>query len=177
MFSADEVSPRLEQWADRARGSARAVLPRMALGAAYLMVMARLGTTSASHWLLAAVFAALPIVRGRARDLLRDAVPFILFAAIYDALGLVKVHVAASGVHTFWPYWLDRALFGVPSLRGPLSLNEVFARHHWPSVDLLTGLVYLAYIYVVVVCAIFLGAIDRTPKGRTRVRALGWTFL
>jgi membrane-associated phospholipid phosphatase len=160
-----------------ARAIARAAAGRVVLAVAYLAIMARLGTTSLSHWALAAIFVAPHLVPPRVRDGLRDALPFILFAAIYDALGLVRVHVAASGVHTFGPYWLDRALFGVPSAVGPLSLNEVFARHHWPGVDLLAGFVYLAYIYVVAICAVFLGMVDRSPAGRWRLRALGWTFL
>jgi inositol phosphorylceramide synthase catalytic subunit len=157
--------------------TARALAGRVVLAAAYVALMARLGTTSASHWALAGVLIASPLVPSRVRDALRDAVPFLLFAAIYDALGLVRVHVAASGVHTFGPYWLDRTLFGVPSQAGPLSLNEVFARHHWPGVDLVAGLVYLAYIYVVAICAVFLGIVDRSPAGRWRLRALGWAFL
>jgi inositol phosphorylceramide synthase catalytic subunit len=178
MLSPDEVSPRFEPRATPvARVPARAIMGRAALAAAYLALMARLGTTSASHWALAAVLVAGPLVPPRLRDVLRDAIPFLLFVAIYDALGLVRVHVAAGGVHTFWPYWLDRALFGVPSRAGPLSLNELFARHHWAGVDLVAGLVYLAYIYVVAICAIFLGIIDRSPAGRWRLRALGWTFL
>jgi hypothetical protein len=193
MLSPDEVSPRLEpRVAQAARATARAIAGRLASGrlfvsrlivsrlvaaTAYLAVMARLGTTSASHWALAALFVALPLTRARLREALLDAVPFVLFVAIYDALGLVRVHVAASGVHTFLPYWVDRTLFGVSSLAGPLSMNELFARHHWPGVDLLAGFVYLAYIYLVAACAIFLGVVDRTPAGRHRLRALGWTFL
>jgi hypothetical protein len=178
MLSPDEVSPRLEQGATpAARAIARAATGRVVLAAAYLALMARLGTQSLSHWALAAVVVALPLVPLRVRDALRDTIPFLIFAAIYDALGLVRVQVAAGGVHTFWPYWLDRALFGVSSGAGLLSLNEVFARHHWAGVDLLTGLIYLAYIYVVAICAVYLGLVDRTPAGRARVRALGWTFL
>jgi hypothetical protein len=115
--------------------------------------------------------------RAFAWRLASDVLPFVLFALVYDALGLLRVRVAAAGVHTFWPYWMDRVLFGVSSLAGPLSLNEVFARHHWPGVDLLAGVVYLAFIYVVGLCTLFLGVVDRSPEGRRRVRALGWTFL
>jgi membrane-associated phospholipid phosphatase len=160
-----------------ARAIARAAAGRVVFAAVYLQLMARVGTTSASHWVLAAIIAAPPLISPRVRELLRDALPFVLFAAIYDALGLVRVQVAASGVHTFGPYWLDRLIFGVPSLAGPLSLNEVFARHHWPAVDLVAGFAYLAYIYVVAICAVFLGVVDRSAAGRSRLRALGWTFL
>src|SRR5690349_17474609 len=140
MLGQNNGSPLFDPHASTTRATARAVVPRLALAVGYLAVMARLGTTSASHWALAAVFVAGPLVSPRVRDGLRDALPFVLFAAIYDGLGLVRVQVAASGVHTLWPYWIDRAVFSVPSFSGasgagPLSFNELFARHHWPSVD------------------------------------------
>lgn len=151
---------------------------RVSIAIGYLVVMARLGTTSASHWVLAAAWAIGPLApRERLREAVRDAIPFLMFAAVYDALGLARVQIAAGGVHTYWPYWLDRALFGVRFLGGTLSLNELFARHHWPGVDFVAGVVYLSFIYVVALCAVFLGAVDRTPGGRRRLRALGWTFL
>lgn len=154
-----------------------AATARVSVAALYLASMARLGTTGPAHWLLAGAWAFGPLARERIREGLRDALPFLLFAAIYDALGLWRTEIAASGVHTYGPYWLDRTLFGLRLFDGPLSLNELFARHHWPGVDLVTGLVYLSYIYVVGLCAVFLGASDRSPAGRLRLRALGWTFL
>src|SRR4051812_47618945 len=142
MFGTDEVPPRraTRPSADlRGEVRMRIVLPRLGLAAAYVVLMAHLGTTSACHWLLAAAFVAGPLVPPRVREGLRDAAPFLLFVAIYDALGLVRVQVAAGGVHTLWPYWIDRTLFGVSSFSGLQSLNEVFARHHWPGVDFVAG--------------------------------------
>lgn len=107
-----------------------------------------------------------------------DALPFVIFGAIYEALGLVRTFVASHGVHTFGPYQIDKLLFGVSSgtaLR--LSLNELFARHHWPAVDLVAGVAYLLFIYAVLGFVVFLGAVDRSAAGRRRLRALGWTFL
>jgi membrane-associated phospholipid phosphatase len=112
-----------------------------------------------------------------ARRCLADALPFALFAAIYDALGLLKTTVAASGVHAWGPYWLDKTLFGVHALGERLSLNELFARHHCSGLDLVTGVAYLLYIYAVLAFTIFVGVVDRTPEGRRRVRGLGWSFL
>jgi membrane-associated phospholipid phosphatase len=122
---------------------------------------------------------------GRRRDLrslpvwrwLGDALPFALFGLAYDALRLARSSVVARGVHVFWPYWFDKTAFGVGTLRERRSLNELFAAHHWPAVDLITGLSYLAYIHVVLVFAAFLTVTDRSRSGAPRVRALGWTFV
>jgi membrane-associated phospholipid phosphatase len=103
--------------------------------------------------------------------------PFVLFGVIYEALGLLRTFVASRGVHTRWPYLVDKVLFGVGDDSARLSLNEIFVRHHWPAVDLVTGVAYLVFIYAVLAFAVFLGAIDRSEAGRRRLRSLGWTFL
>jgi inositol phosphorylceramide synthase catalytic subunit len=107
---------------------------------------------------------------------LGDALPFAIFALAYESLGLARSLVVTRGVHVFWPYWFDKTVFGVGGLGQRRSLNEVFATHHWPFVDFLTGLSYLLYIHVVVAFAVFLALVDRTEAGAQRVRALGWTF-
>ncbi len=113
----------------------------------------------------------------RARRWWITALPFAILGAVYDALGLVKVEVAASGVHVAGPYWFDKALFGVEWHGVRLSLNELAARYHWPAVDFVTGVAYLTYIYAVMAFAFFLAWRDRGEVGRRRTRALGWTFL
>jgi membrane-associated phospholipid phosphatase len=75
------------------------------------------------------------------------------------------------------PYTFEKLWFGVGAWPGRLTLNELFARHHWTAVDLLTGCAYLSYVYAVVGFAIFLALADRTAVGAARTRALGWTFL
>lgn len=104
------------------------------------------------------------------------ALPFAVFALAYDLLGLARSFVVTRGVHVFWPYWFDKTVFGVGTLGERRSLNELFAIHHWPAVDLVAGLAYLLYIHLVLGFAVFLAATDRTRAGGNRVRALGWTF-
>ena len=114
---------------------------------------------------------------GAAAPWLNVLLPFALFVATYEALGLLRSLVVARGVSVFWPYWFDKLMFGVGHYAGRLSLNELFSIHHWPAVDLITGLAYLLFLHAVLGFAIFLGFIDRSPAGRSRLRAFGWAFL
>jgi membrane-associated phospholipid phosphatase len=111
------------------------------------------------------------------RRLLLAALPFVILAATYDWLQLARPFVVAQGVHVLGPESFDKAVFGVGDGAGRLSLNELFALHHWAIVDLVTGFAYLSYVYAVVAFAVYLAWSDRTPAGAERRRALGWTFL
>jgi hypothetical protein len=181
MPGSDEAAPRFgdnDAAADIVlRRAVRGFVMRLLIAAGYLVLMRKLGTTGPAHWLLAVMWLVGPLMNARVRACLFDAVPFVLFAAAYDALGLLRVHVASSGVHAFGPYWLDRTLFGTGPLQHRISLNELFAAHHWPAIDFITGLSYFLYLYAVAGLALFLGLVDRSAAGRERLRALGWTFL
>src|SRR5262245_56273630 len=179
MLRADEVSPRFEQWAaETAPGlAARRAGVGLLIAAGYLVVATRLGLNGPSHWLLATVAVALPVTIPIVRRLLIAALPFVILAVVYDWLGLARSFVAARGVHVLGPYAFDKLLFGVGDGLGRLTLNELFARHHWAVVDLVTGFAYLSYVFAVAGFAIFLAVADRSPAGMARTRALGWTFL
>ncbi len=189
MLSANEVSTRIEPRATEAVATKEpgwlspAVLRQsgLRLGACgvYLAVMARLGAAGAIQWTTAAILVATPLVGPPMpvlRRWLRGVLPFALFLAAYDALGLARGSVVARGVHVHWPYWLDKTVFGVGAFNERLSLNELFARHHWAAVDLITGFAYFSYIYAVVGFVIFLAVCDRTAAGTQRMHAVGWTF-
>jgi hypothetical protein len=113
----------------------------------------------------------------RVRSALLDMFPFALFAAVYGLLGLAQGFVVRHGVEVWRPYWFDLTVFGVGRWPDRLTLNELFARHHWPLVDFVTGVAYLSYIYAVLGFAVVIAATDRSPAGARRIRALGWTFL
>jgi len=179
MVGADEVSPRFEQQVAEAppdRVLRRAGF-RFIAATAYLVGVSRLGMDGPAHWLLAVVFAAIPIVIPPVARLLSNALPFVLFGAVYHLLRLAGPLVVAHGVHVAGPYWFDKWAFGVGGLGTRLSMNELFAVHHWPLIDFITGCAYLSYIYAVVGFAVFIGIVDRTAAGDRRCRALGWTFL
>jgi hypothetical protein len=179
MLGADEVSPRFEQGAAETapdRALRRAGF-RFLCAAGYLVVVARLGFDGPFQWLLAVSFAAIPIAIPPVARLLSNTFPFVLFGAIYDLLRLARPFVVARGVHVAGPYWFDTWAFGVGALQDRLSMNELFARHHWAAVDFVTGCAYLSYIYAVVAFALFIALVDRTSAGDRRCRAVGWTFL
>jgi membrane-associated phospholipid phosphatase len=179
MLGADGVSPRFEQWAAETAPNlaARRAGIGVLLAAGYLIAAGRLGVHGAAHWLLAAIAVAIPVTIPIVRRVLLVALPFAILAAVYDWLSLAKSYVAASGVHVAGPYTFEKLVFGVGAWSERLTLNELFARHHWVAVDFLTGCAYLSYVYAVVGFAIFLALADRTPAGAARTRALGWTFL
>jgi membrane-associated phospholipid phosphatase len=178
MLGADEVAPRFEQRVAETtpdRALRRAGI-RFLFAAAYLVTVARLGMDGPAHWLAATMFVAVPVTIPPASRMLLAAFPFALFAAVYDLLRLARRFVVASGVHVAGPYRFDRWAFGLGGPHGPRSLNELFAAHHWPAVDFVTGVAYLSYIYAVLAFAVFIAVIDRTAAGERRTRALGWTF-
>src|SRR5579871_163031 len=158
-------------------GVARALALPLALAAAYLVVLGRLGLAGPFHWALAAIVDASRLARPRVRSALYDALPFAVFAAVYDLLRVARRFVVARGVEVWRPYWFDQVVFGVGAHPDRLTLNELCARHHWPLVDFITGCAYLSYIYAVLGFALFIALVDRTPVGARRIRALGWTFL
>lgn len=160
-----------------ADGVARAVALPLALAAAYLVVLGRLGLGGHFHWALAAIVVATRVARPRVRGALLDALPFAVFAAVYDLLRVARRFVVSRGVEVWRPYWFDQVVFGVGAHPDRLTLNELCARHHWPLVDFVTGCAYLSYIYAVLGFALYIALVDRTGAGARRIRALGWTFL
>jgi membrane-associated phospholipid phosphatase len=178
MPGADEVSPRFERRVTETapdRALRRAGV-RFLVAAVYLVVVARLGQSGPAHWLLAVVVVALPVTIPPVNRGLLCALPFVLYAAIYDVLRLARPLVVARGVHLAWPYRFDKWAFGLSLAAGRRSMNELFAAHHWAAVDFVTGLAYLSYIYAVLGFAVFIALVDRTAAGWQRVRALGWSF-
>ena len=157
-------------------GRLRGVGPHLAIAAAYLLLLARLGLNGPLHWILAAVYVASWISPPRLRSALLDALPFALFGAAYDLLRIARHFVVAHGVEVWRPYWFDLIVFGVGPQHDRQTLNEIFAHHHWPLVDFITGLAYLSYIYAVLGFALFVALVDRSVAGARRIRALGWTF-
>lgn len=130
------------------------------------------GTTFLLLTAIARVFADGPLRRG-----LNIVLPFAIFAAAYGWLGLLGPHVVSRGVHVAGPYLLDKQLFGLGEGAWRVTLNELFERYHGKVLDLVTGLAYASYLYVILGAAVFLALVDRTPAGAIRVRHFGWCFL
>jgi inositol phosphorylceramide synthase catalytic subunit len=98
--------------------------------------------------------------------------PFALMGMVYDCLRLLRPAVSSLPIRVVGPYLIERALFGLGASQ--TTLNELFARYHWPAVDLACGFAYLIYIYIVFGVALAFGL-----AGRRYDRLLsryGWTF-
>jgi membrane-associated phospholipid phosphatase len=112
-----------------------------AIGLGYIALIGALGGLSGQHVVLG-LLGLLDAYNEKTRLFLRTFLPFIVIGAIYDSLRYYLAGGIAGRVHVAGPYLLDRAWFGV----GGRTLNEVFAVHHWPIVDLVTGAAYLLYV-------------------------------
>ena len=112
-----------------------------AIGACYIALIAALGGLNAGHVLLGSL-GLLDAYNHKTRRFLRTFLPFIATGAIYDSLRYTLAAGTAGRIHVAGPYELDRAWFGVNGL----TLNELFAAHHWAIADLAAGFAYLIYV-------------------------------
>jgi hypothetical protein len=178
MLQSNEADPRLARRATPwlPAGAAGRAAPWLGFALAYLTVLAQFHLLAPAHAILAAILVAVPLAPPRTRSALLDGLPFAAFAAVYDLLRVARPFVVSRGVEVWRPYWFDLAVFGVGGPSDRLTLNELFALHHWAAVDFVTGLAYLSYIYAVLGFAALVAFVDRSAAGARRVRALGWTF-
>jgi membrane-associated phospholipid phosphatase len=93
---------------------------------------------------------------------------------VYDCLRLLRPHMGSLSIWVAEPYLLERTLFGLGSGPARMTLNELFAQHHWQAVDLACGVAYMIYIHVALGFAVAIAL-----RGRQHERLLsryGWTF-
>jgi len=140
-------------------------------------VVARLLSLLPGTTLLLVTVVAQSLTVGKLRRVLQIFFPFALFGAAYGWLGLLGPHVVSRGVHVAGPYLLDKELFGLGEGAWRVTLNELFARYHGKVLDVVTGLAYASFLYVVLGAAVFLALADRSAAGARRVRHFGWCFL
>ena len=99
--------------------------------------------------------------------------PFFFFWVTYDTL-----RVATPIFHSIippqvaWPYNLELALFGIPTGAGRITLNEFFATHTHPALDLVCAFAYAFYFYEPFLFAFWLLA-----KNRPVLRRYGVAFI
>jgi membrane-associated phospholipid phosphatase len=137
-----------------------------ALGLVYIAVIGILGGLHGGHVLIG-LLGCLDAYNEKTRLFLRTFLPCIVTGAIYDSLRYVLVQGTTGRIHIAEPYELERAWFGV----GGLTLNEVFAVHHWAIADLASGLAYLFYVAEYLALAILLFFIGNITRAATFARA------
>ena len=110
--------------------------------------------------------------------------PFVLTGMLYDSQRYWGK--AVRGVpHIAEPYLLEKALFGVPSPNGTLTLNEWFGLHLHPVLDFIAGGAYLTFIGIfILLAAYFTRRIHFDPDSESThfrrlwsARAPAWSFL
>jgi membrane-associated phospholipid phosphatase len=104
------------------------------------------------------------------------ATPFLAQGVIYELTRFTRPLLHTRHVHIAEPYTFDRTWFGVRTAVGVLTPNELFQRHHWPWVDLVTGIPYILYIYEVLAFLIFLSFTQTKPGRRELLHRFGAAF-
>jgi membrane-associated phospholipid phosphatase len=166
------------QIAERIRRTPRSHLVALIVGTgAFLTAMALSGQSRPEQFLLCALALFLLVWSDTTRKAFTGLVAFLFFGMIYDLLHFTEPLVRHLNIHVAGPYYLDRSLFGISTSEGVLSLNEFFARHHWPIVDFLTGTAYMVYLYWTLGFGFCLAIFRRDEKGLELLRHFAWTFL
>jgi inositol phosphorylceramide synthase catalytic subunit len=80
---------------------------------------------------------------------------FIAHWVIYSSLGVVP-NYTVNPIHIVEPYNIEKALFGLNTEGGIITLNEYFKTLHIPVLDLLSGFFYINWVPVPLLFAIWL---------------------
>jgi predicted RND superfamily exporter protein len=167
----------LRRTAERLRSVPRGTLLLTVGGmAAYLTVAAATFGIRGEQLLVCGVMLLTLLWSERSRQVFHGLLPFLVFGVIYDLSRLAQPALRHLTVHVREPYDFDRIVFGINGAVGRITPNELFARHHWPAIDFITGLSYIVYVYWALAFAIYLLAFRRDAFGRRLLARLGWTF-
>lgn len=131
---------------------------------AYGLVVAALGDLRPEHGVLTALCLSLAYATARTREFFAAVSPYVITGVAYDALRYPrKAWVTAPRVLGCDLREFEVALFGV----GPgTTLQDWFAVHHHPALDLLSAVPYFVFVYVVLAYALFLYFADRPRMQR-----------
>lgn len=117
----------------------------------YAAVLAAMGRARWEHFLLAAVVAALAYTSERTRRFFVHALPLLVLFLVYDSMrywrdvGLEPSRILGCRLHE-----AELAIFGIPYHGAHITLNEFFAMHHAPALDLLCAIPYGTYLLLMV---------------------------
>jgi membrane-associated phospholipid phosphatase len=112
-----------------------------AVGLAYIAAVGLLGGLRGDH-VLVGLLGFLDVYNEKSRLLLKLFFPFMLTGIVFDSMRYFYWAGVGGRVHVVEPYEFDRRAFGV----GGKTLNEIFAEHHAPALDLACGFAYLTYV-------------------------------
>ncbi len=144
---------------------------------AYLLAMRLTTGNRREQFLVCGLVVGLVVWSEGTRRFLAGMLPLLLFGIVYDLTHITQPLVRHLRVHVAEPYHFDRAFFGIHTAHGVLTPNELFASHHWPAVDFVTGLAYILYLYWAIGFAASLAIFLRDEAGRRLLARFGWAFL
>lgn len=133
----------------------------------FLVVMAWNGLLRVEHALVAALIVACFATPASKRFAVL-LMPMALIGLFYD---VQKVFTLEIPVHVSGPYLLEKALFGIATPDGKITLNEVFLRWHNDVLDVVTAFPYLTYIFEALALFFYFFIRDRERCWR-----FGWVF-
>jgi membrane-associated phospholipid phosphatase len=166
------ASERLEQLR-RAHPFFRVAIPIVC--AAYLLVVEAVARIGPEHLLLVAVVLGFSLWSDQSRRLARIALPFLLWAAVYDSMRWYEDYIRSPVIHVHEPYAFDLRFFGIHSDGQILTPNEWLQRHTAKVLDLVCGLAYTPFLFIgeSIVLALYLHA-----KGQPRLaERFTWVFV
>ena len=85
---------------------------------------------------------------------------FIIYWLIYDSMRVLP-NDSFFSVHIAEPYDLEKALFGINTAEGRVTLNEYFKAHPSTTLDVMSGLFYLGWVPVPLLFAFWLFRNDK----------------
>jgi membrane-associated phospholipid phosphatase len=152
------IRPLCSEWLLPDRAMKRRLWP-LAVGIGYVALIGRIGGLRADHVGMGALVL-LDYYNRRTRMFLACFAPFIATGLIFDSMRYFYWKGVAGHIHVAEPYYRELAWFGIPELvdgvRGKVTPNEFFVRHHWAPLDLLCGFAYLTYVGEYLLTAFYL---------------------
>jgi len=129
------------------------ILPLL-IGAAYLTLIAILGTVRPDHPLITLATLLLWYLGPATRNLFKFLLPLILVAVIYDSMRYYSDFLRGP-IHVAEPYHFDKRFFGISTPDGVLTPNEWWQKHTNPVLDFITGFFYLFFITLYVLVSMY----------------------
>ena len=116
--------------------------------AAYLALVYALGGPGPEHFLAVGLFLGLSLWSDGSRKLARVAMPFLLYALVYDSMRWYEDAIRSPVIHLHEPYNFDLKLFGIRTAAGTVTPNEWFQEHTSPVLDFVCGLSYTPFFFI-----------------------------
>lgn len=123
------------------------------------------------HIALVGVFLTAFFIHAKARQWVLDFLPFAAFGILYDFLRIIPKEWAGS-IHIVEPYQIEVILFNWLGFEKGFLPTDYFIQNNHPALDLFTGLVYGAHIFIPLGFAFYLWL-----RNNPAFNVFRWTFL